>query len=371
LRKKFTGKTRGEVRTKLNRALGRQERGLAVADSRQMFGSFFEDWLRDRKAHLKPSTHASYLWLGEKYILPAFAHVRLTDLTAPMINSFMSDLVASGLSARTAQYCHGVIRAALGRAEKLDLVARNVARLADVPPQVRAEVKPLEPHEAVKLLDAVKGDRLEALYSSALAVGLRRGEALGLAWPDIDFENRTLTVRRTLARVKDSVTKKSSLRFDTPKTKGSIRTIPLPAFAVESLRLHRERQREERALMGEDWKGAEVDLVFTTTIGTPLEPRNVLRHLQSTLASLHIPHHRFHDLRHTAASILLAQGASLHEVKEILGHSQIRLTADLYGHLYMSSARTLVDRLDSVFRPAVAPLVATLVATPAVSVKPN
>jgi integrase len=357
IRKKFVGKTRDGVRKKLNKALGRRDRNLPVSDSRMMFGGFFVQWLADRRPHLKASTHASYQWLGEKYILPVFSHVRLSALTAAMINAFMSELMASGLSPRTTQYCHAVIRAALKTAEKQDLVARNVARLADVPPQVQTEVKPLEPHEAVRLLQAVKGHRLESLYSAALAVGLRRGEALGLAWPDIDFENGTLTVRRTLNRVN------GKLRFDTPKTKGSRRTIPLPPFALKSLREHRECQLRERALMGEDWKGAEFDLVFTTSIGTPLEPRNVLRHLQATLAALNIPHHRFHDLRHTAASLLVAQGASLHDVKEILGHSQIRLTADLYSHLYLSAARKVVDGVESVL----APVVVTLVVTPAVS----
>jgi integrase len=362
VRKKFVGVSRKEVQAKLTQALNNLDRGLAVADSRSMFGVFFTQWLASAKARLKPSSHASYQWLGKKYIMPALANVRLCQLDAGTLNAFMARMLEDGLSPRTVQYAHAVIRSALATAEKQDLVRRNVARLADVPPQVNSNVKPLEPHQAVALLAAVKGHRLEALYSVALAVGLRRGEALGLARPDIDLDDATLTVRRTLNRVK-AEGERGALVFSSPKTKGSRRTIPLPDFAVRALRQHLECQDRERRLMGEDWKGARdadgssLDLVFTTTIGTPIEPRNLLGHLKPTLAALNIPHHRWHDLRHTAASLLIANGASLHDVKEILGQSQIRLTADLYGHLYMSAARKVVAGMDAALSP-VAPRVA-------------
>src|SRR5437667_9343116 len=116
-------------------------------------------------------------------------------------------------------------------------------------------------------------------------------------------------------------------------------------------------EAQERVFMGEDWKGAPLDLVFSTRIGTPVEPRNVLRHLQRGLAALKLPHHRFHDLRHTAASLLLAQGCTLHTVQKILGHSQIALTSDLYGHLFMSVAREAMAGMDAALSP-VAPSVA-------------
>jgi integrase len=197
-------------------------------------------------------------------------------------------------------------------------------------------------------------------------VGLRRGEACALAWPDVDLEAGTLLVHRTLQRIKADGAKRGALKFtEMPKTAASRRFIPLPPFAIRSLSKHRQRQERERELMGEDWKGAPLDLVFSTTLGTPVEPRNVLRHLQQTLVTLKLPHHRFHDLRHTAASLLLAQGCTLHTVKEILGHSQIALTADLYGHLFMSVAREAMSGMDAALSP-VATLVATLTASESV-----
>jgi integrase len=208
------------------------------------------------------------------------------------------------------------------------------------------------------LLDYVKGQRLAALYSVALAVGLRRGEACALAWPDIDLEAGTLSVRRTLQRIKADGSKHGALKFsEMPKNASSRRIIPLPPMAVRSLAEHRTRQAQERVFMSDDWKGAPYDLVFSTKIGTPVEPRNVLRHLKRALAALKLPHHPFHDLRHTAASLLLVQGCTLHTVKEILGHSQIVLTADLYGHLFMSVAREAMSGMEAALCP-VAPSVA-------------
>jgi integrase len=129
--------------------------------------------------------------------------------------------------------------------------------------------------------------------------------------------------------------------------------LPLPTFVLGLLRQHKERQARERTFAGEDWR--EHGLVFTSTTGTPIEPRNVVRHFHATLKTLGIERRRFHDLRHTSASLLIAQGATLHEVKEILGHSQIALTANLYGHAYLAAKREVLSRVESILKP-VAPL---------------
>ena len=197
--------------------------------------------------------------------------------------------------------------------------------------------------EARRLLAAAAGDRLEAFYSVALAVGLRRGEALGLTWSDLDLQKGILTVRQALQRTG------GKLKLSETKSASSRRTVPLPVFAIEALKRHRERQRTEREFAGDRWK--ESGLVFCTSIGTPMEPRNLTRHFHGILQVAKLPRRRLHDLRHTSASLLLAQGATLHEVKEILGHSQISLTANLYGHGYVEVMRSAVSRMDSVLAP--------------------
>lgn len=159
-------------------------------------------------------------------------------------------------------------------------------------------------------------------------------------------------MRQTLQRIN------GKLVLTQTKTKKSMRNVNLPRFATDALLRHRERQDAERSFAGKEW--SETGLVFTTRKGTPIEPRNALRHFQRLLEVIGLPRHRFHDLRHTTASLLLAQGATLHEVKETLGHSQITMTADLYGHMYDAAKQQTADRMDRAMAPQnpVAPQVA-------------
>jgi integrase len=368
IRKKFTATSRRDVQKKLTEALREQQTGGAVPIQKETLGAFLGTWLSklEQKGRTE-RTIESYDWLIEKHIAPELGHIALTKITQRDINDFMSRKLNSGLSPRTVAYCHAVIRSALSRAEKDGLVSRNVAKLADPPAaSTGAQIEPLSPVDASKFLAAVAGHRLEAMYSVALAIGLRRGEALALAWRDVDLTAGTVLVRATLQRIRTRKkaampgAKKSRLAL-TDDTKGrKARLIPLPTFAAEALQRHHQNQNRERQFAGEQWK--ESGLVFTSTVGTPLEPRNVVRQFHSLLDAVKIPRHRFHDLRHTAASLLLAQGATLHDVKEILGHSQIALTANLYGHAYTSVLRESVDRVGSLLAPLnpVAPSVAPL-----------
>lgn len=254
----------------------------------------------------------------------------------------MNAKLASGLSARTVQYIHATLRRALGQALKWDLVARNVATLVDPPRVVRPEVQPLTPEAAKALLEAARGDRLSALYTVALALGLRQGELLGLRWADVDLDNGFLHVRRALQRID------GKLQLVEPKTAKSRRTIAMPAFVVAALREHRLRQGLERMFVGEGWQDA-FGLVFTTAIGTPLDEGNVRRQFKRLLAKAGLPDMRFHDLRHSCASLLLAQGLSLRAIMEVLGHSQIALTANTYTHILPQMQREAADAMDRFF----------------------
>ena len=172
------------------------------------------------------------------------------------------------------------------------------------------------------------------------SVGLRRGETLGLAWNDVDLDDGTLTVRQALQRID------GKLRLTPPKTKRSRRTIALPQTVVAALRMHRARQLQERLLAGSRWHDS--GLVFTTTIGTPLEPRNVTRDFQRILAKAGLPRIRLHDLRHGCATLLLAQGVQPRVVMDILGHSTISVTMDTYSHVLATMRRDAADQIDAV-----------------------
>jgi integrase len=235
-----------------------------------------------------------------------------------------------------------VLRRALEQARKDELVIRNVASLVDPPRVRRREVQPLTVEEAALLLDAVREDRLFALYAVALGEGLRRGEALGLRWSDIDLENDTLRVSVSLQR------SDGELQLTEPKTARSKRTVPLPGACVEALTEHRQRQKQEEAAAPvwlNDW-----NLVFTTTIGTPLDPQNVLHQFQAVCERVGLPRLRFHDLRHTCASLLLAQGVEARVIMDTLGHSLIGTTLNLYAHVMPATQRDAAGKMDSLFR---------------------
>lgn len=203
----------------------------------------------------------------------------------------------------------------------------------------RYELTPLDPAQARRLLDVIRGDRLEALYTVALAVGLRQGEALGLRWEDVDLDAGMMNVRHALQRVD------GRLVLVEPKSHTSRRTIALPAGTVAALREHRRRQLEERVLAGRRWQ--DQDLTFTTTIGTPLDGTAVTKRFQRLLAYAGLPRQRFHDLRHACASLLLAQGVHPRVVMEVLGHSQISLTMNTYSHVIPALQREAADRMEA------------------------
>ena len=197
--------------------------------------------------------------------------------------------------------------------------------MAHAPRVSRPELKVFTPEQAKVFLEALQGERLEPLFTVSVASGLRLGEMLGLRWVDVDLESGTVRVHQALQRVG------KTLRFVEPKSERSRRSVALPSFALEVLNRQQERQRGERLLAGSRW--AETRLVFTTTIGTPLDERNVRRVFKAMLEAAGLPALRIHDLRHTTATLLLTQEVHPRVVMETLGHSQISLTLDTYSHV--------------------------------------
>lgn len=342
-RKYFYGKSRREAQEKLTEALRNRQLGLPATNDKITFREFLEKWLEDSvKPTVRPRTHKSYSQLVERRIEPDLGKIKLVKLKPQDIQALMNQKLKSGLSPRSVQYIHAVIRRALVLAEKWQLVPRNVAKLVDPPRVKREEVEPLTPEQARAFLDAAKGERLEALYSVAVALGLRRSEALGLRWQDIDFEAETLRVRHSLQRIE------GKLQLVEPKSLKSRRTIALPKATLKALKDHRKRQLEERMIAGSNWQ--DTDFVFTSTIGTPIEPDNLSRWFKPLLKKAGLPNIRFHDLRHTAASLLLVQGVSPRVVMETLGHSQISLTMNTYSHVMPVLQRDAAEKMDAILQ---------------------
>jgi integrase len=268
------------------------------------------------------------------------------------------------------------------------MVTVNAAALVDAPMHVACEIRPLDPEQARRLLDATEAHRLGGLLSVAMALGLRLGEGLGLRWQDVDLEGHTLAVRQALERsggdgaarrvliperrklvkrfretprrsperreIADQLNAlrtqwrevRTTLKFSQLKTARSRRTIRMPEIVIRSLKAHRTRQLEERLAAGGAWEDS--GLVFTSIFGTPLEARNVTREFRALLAAAKLPAIRFHDLRHTAATLLLAQGVDPRTIMETLGHSQISLTLNTYSHVLPALQQDAAKKMDAI-----------------------
>ena len=341
-RRSFYGKTQQEALKKMQAAKRAVQDGLPVASDRTTLEAFLRQWFKDTVIpSLAPYTVSSYKSLIELHLIPGLGRIKLGSLTAQEVQGFMNGKLESGSSPRTVQYMHAVLRRALGQAEKWGMIPRNVAKFAVAPKVPRAKVEPLKPVESKKLLSEIRGDRLEALYTVALALGLRQGEALGLQWADLNLEAGTLSVKRSLQRIDGRYV------LAPTKTERSARTLKLPEICWEALRAHRAAQEVERETIGEAWHG-DWDLVFCHADGSPLSRHAETRRFQRILSDAGIEKHRFHDLRHTCATLLLAQGVELRVIMETLGHTQIATTADIYSHVLPVLMADAAAKMDAI-----------------------
>ncbi len=346
-----TSMERWVVEEALAKAVKDHRRGRQVGHDQQTLAEFLDDWLETAIKGKPAKTYSSYKQMVITHIKPALGDLTLAELTPQHVAQMLAQMRCHDrkgkptdrpASARTKQYARAILRSALNRAVRWEILDRNAAELSDPPHVDKTPVVPLTPESALTLLAVIRGHPLEALYSVALAIGLRQGEALGLRWDDVDLEAAQLRTMVSLERVD------GTFRLKDLKNHRRGRVIALPRFAVAALRERLRIQKEERVRAAWEWKGNALNLVFTTSIGTPLDRHNVSHQWERFLARAKLPHARFYDLRHTCASLLLAQGVPLKVVSEILGHSTITLTADTYSHLGPAQYRDAADRMDSV-----------------------
>jgi integrase len=329
-RKSFYGKTRQSVQRKLAQAQRDVDLGLPIVGERQTLTQYIVSWLEAAKHQLKASAYRRYRTNLRCHILPALGEIPLSKLTPQQVQAFYTAKLNTGLSLSTVANIHTVLHSALREAARLGLVQRNVADLVRKPRRRRAKTMTLSEEQVQAFLRAARGDRLEALYVLAVTTGLRAGELLGLSWSDVNLEQGFLEV--TLA-LQESAAGPGKFVLSQPKTEHSLRRIALSQTAIQALRQHRERQYEERARCGQLWD-ASYNLVFPNTIGRPLHPSHLRRReYHPLLQRAGLPHIRLHDLRHTAATLLLRRKVNPKVVSEMLGHANIAITLDIYAHV--------------------------------------
>jgi integrase len=276
------------------------------------------------------------------HILPPLGRMNLRSLTPTHVRTLLANKAADGLGRRSVQIIHSTLRTMLSEAMREELIERNVATVVRPPSAQQVEVQPRSTEEARRFLAMSADHRLHALFAVGVALGLRKGELLALRWDDVDLEGGVVHVRQNVQRLPET-----GLVFGPPKSNKSRRTIPLPAASAKVLRTHRANQAAEALALGPAW--VDSGLVFTSAVGTVIEPRNLNRFFDELIAKAGVRRIRFHDLRHTCASFLLAQHVPARIVMEILGHSQLAMTTELYSHVMPTALREAADAMDRVF----------------------
>lgn len=339
-----TGKTQGAVKERLAKARLAIAQGLPATPSTQTLGAYLVEWLeQSARPKLKASTYRSYAEIVNLHLVPELGHHKVAKLEPSHVQKLLNSKRASGLSARRVEYIRAVLRAALNRAMKWQLVHRNVATLIDLPGGPRRQIEPLEPEAASALLAAARGHRHEHLYAFLLATGLRLGEALGLRWADVDMEQGKLRVHNALERLPGQ-----PWRLIEPKSEAGRRVIPLIAPVRATLRAQKARiAAMELKLEPGIWQ--DLDFVFPTEIGTPNSGGDVNAELKPLLAAAGLPtSHRVHDLRHSTATYLTSAGVPPRVIMELLGHSSLAMTVK-YQHVMSPMLLDAAARLEAMF----------------------
>jgi integrase len=334
-RKSFYGKTRREVTEKLRTAQRDYEQSQFIGDGRQTVEQFLRSWLETKAAEVKESTWRIYEMRVRVHIVPVIGKVKLSKLTAQQVQQVITTSLSGGLGGTSAGEVYGVLHQALQEAERLGLVARDVSARVKRPHGKRREMHPLALDEVLRLLEVSRGHWLDPLLRLALTTGMRQGELLALRWREVDLERQRLSVVVSLRYVHGEP------RFSTPKTEHSRRQIALVAEMVAVLRVQRQQQRAWRLAAGPAWRGdlrggeagGQQGVVFCDELGFTLRPGRLVLQFKALLAAAGLPSIRFHDLRHTTATLALKRGVHPKVVSDLLGHASVSTTLNLYSHV--------------------------------------
>jgi integrase len=364
------GTTRKDALAKLTEKITASNGGVPAPSAQGSLAAYLTYWLENVAVHqLRENTHTRYTAVARLYLIPGLGRKKLAKLTAKDIRTWLNQLrttcqcctrgldttrdqprcCAAGkccskqLSPLTLAYVHSVLKSALEHAVREEEIPRNVARNVRTGTPRPRRFEPLTTEEARAFLAAASDHRLQPLFELALHTGLRKGELLGLRWEDLDLAGGTASIRRTLQR-----TNSGGLIALPTKTQSSERRIALPTPCLRSLEQHRDRQHQEREAAGKNWQDS--GYVFTRPNGAPIEGATLTRHFTALLHRARLRRIRFHDLRHSAATLLLDQGAELVVIKELLGHAHIGVTATVYAHVRMRLQRDAIDLLGNALR---------------------
>jgi integrase len=338
------GATAQEARDKASEIRRRVEGGQPARDRRETVAAFTQHWIDTslQASERKQNTKVMYAGVARTHILSSsIGRLRLDQIRPSHVEGWVVELRRKGLAESTIRSAYTILRAVLDTAVRDGALAVNPAAVIRRPRVTAKEAPHLTPTQVTALLRAAEGTRYAPLFALLVHTGLRRGEALALQWSDVDLDRRMLRVRGTLSRID------GALVVTEPKTAKSRRFVPISAPAELLLRTLQAAQAEERRQAGSAWR--HTGFVFTTEFGEPCDPRNAFRALRAAAIKAGLTHAGLHTLRHSAASVMLTRGVPLKVVSEILGHSSIAITGDVYGHVAPDVSSEAVDILGDAF----------------------
>ncbi len=352
IRKQFTGKTQQDVKNKLQEYKKQMLMGVLNEDKLTV-SDWFYSWLFDyRKQDLKPKSFQRYHGIYKNYIENTdFGNIKLNDLRTTHLQRHYKKLLDNGVTPTTIRQINTNLKTCLNEAERQGYIQKNWCKLVTLPKKEdNKEVKVLTKQEQEKFLEAIKGHELELLYIVALGTGLRIGEILGLKWSDIDFKNNEIHVNRSLQKAaiyeNDKIVR-YEVQETTPKTKNSLRTIPVPQNIIKKLRAHKKEQNEFILLLQEEYDNK--NYVFCNKLGKPIEDKRPGRNLKTILTSIGIEPIKFHALRHTYATRLFEAGIPPKTVQHLMGHSDIETTMNIYTHVMKEQKLEAIEKINSIF----------------------
>lgn len=340
----FSAKTQRECQEWLKKTIGRIDDGMTYASTKTTLEEYMSSWLESSKASLRETTWSHYKSVTDRYILPKIGQIKLIELGGDQIQVLYDHLVEEGIGIPTVRKVHTVLLSALSLAVKAGKIGSNPVKATRPPRAPSREMSFLNESQVNCLLVASKGHRLEALYHLAVTTGMRQMELLGLKWTDLDWDKQTLKVERQLVR-----SRVKGIQFLPPKTNAGRRTLSLGSNTISALKDHHKRLQIEKQAVGESW--VENGLIFTNALGKPIDPRRLLKDFKKLLNVGGLPEIRFHDLRHTSATLMLNHGIPIIVVSRRLGHARPSITLNIYGHLIPSMDVMAADKIDELVSP--------------------